>query len=799
MSYVASGLASLGVVPTQETLVLERFFDASGGMQLVLHAPFGSRINRAWALALRKRFCRQFNFELQAAATEDALLLSLGPQHSFPLADVFRYLHSASVRDILVQAFLDAPVFQTRWRWNATISLAVPRSRGGKKVPPQLQRMQADDLMAAVFPDAAACLENIPGDREVPDHPLVNQTVRDCLEEAMDLAGLEAVLDRIHRGELRCVARDTPEPSAFAHDILNARPYAFLDDAPLEERRTQAVQTRRATEQSGREIGALDAAAIERVRDEERPDPRDADELHDVLLTVGFLSSTHDALTGMAGQLAAAGRATLARLSPSVSIWIAAERLPELLAIHPHAALAPRITAPPSRTSRVWTREQAIVELLRGALSISGPVTAGVLAASLDILPADAEAALLALESDGAVLRGTFTTSGRDIEWCDRRLLARIHRYTLNRLRAEIAPATPAEFMRFLFAWQHAASASKLSGVEGLRAVLGQLDGLELPARAWEAHVLPARVDRYDPAMLDMLCFAGEIGWARLSTGPAQVVGATPIALFRREHEDAWFGLRGGSEERREGRPELSATGSLVVEALRARGASFANQLASACALASDALRNAIGELVSAGMAASDGFSGLRALIGPLQGDTAGRWSLLRSSHEETSRSAAVETLAWTLLRRYGVVFRRVVGRDTAGVPWRELARVYRRLEDRGEIRGGRFVSGMSGEQFALPDAVERLREMRRSGPDDELIAISGADPLNMTGIITPGERLRASASTRIVYRNGVAIAAMEGDFLRTLADVEPDVASRAAAAAAGRTVPVLKGYVGRI
>ena len=254
----------------------------------MLHAPFGSRVNKAWALALRKRFCRQFNFELQAAATEDALLLSLGPQHSFPLADVFRYLHPESVRDILVQAFLDAPVFQTRWRWNATISLAVPRNRGGRKVPPQLQRMQADDLMAAVFPDAAACLENIPGDRQLPDHPLVNQTVRDCLEEAMDLAQLQDVLARIHRGEVTCVSRDTPEPSVFSHDIINARPYAFVDDAPLEERRTQAVQTRRAGA-TGHDIGALDRSAIDRVRDEVRPDPRDPDELHDVLLTSGFL------------------------------------------------------------------------------------------------------------------------------------------------------------------------------------------------------------------------------------------------------------------------------------------------------------------------------------------------------------------------------------------------------------------------------------------------------------------------------------------------------------------------------
>src|SRR5262249_6024025 len=238
---------TLGVLPTQDTLVLERFFDESGGMQLVLHAPFGSRVNRAWGLALRKRFCRQFNFELQAAATEDALLLSLGPQHSFPLADVFRSLHPASAKDAVVRALLAAPVFQTRWRWNTTISRAVQRNRGGRKVPPQIQRMLADDLMAAVFPDAAACLENIPGDREIPDHPLVNQTVRDCLEEAMDFPALARVLERIHLGEIRCVARDTPEPSALAHDILNARPYAFLDDAPLEERRTQAVYTRRAT------------------------------------------------------------------------------------------------------------------------------------------------------------------------------------------------------------------------------------------------------------------------------------------------------------------------------------------------------------------------------------------------------------------------------------------------------------------------------------------------------------------------------------------------------------------------
>src|SRR6185436_6361112 len=296
VGYLAEARRALGTLPTQDIIVAERFFDESGGMQLVIHSPFGSRINRAWGLALRKRFCRQFNFELQAAATEDGLLLSLGPQHSFPLENVFRFLHPDTVRDILVQALLDAPMFGTRWRWNTTIALAIPRNRGGRKVPPQLQRMEADDLLAAAFPDAAACLENIPGDREVPNHPLVRQTIDDCVHEAMDLDGLITVLRRIDAGEIRCVARDLPEPSPLAHEILNARPYAFLDDAPLEERRTQAVYARRSLEpRSAEDLGALDSAAIERVRDEAWPEVEHADELHDALQVSGFLTAREGA------------------------------------------------------------------------------------------------------------------------------------------------------------------------------------------------------------------------------------------------------------------------------------------------------------------------------------------------------------------------------------------------------------------------------------------------------------------------------------------------------------------------
>jgi ATP-dependent Lhr-like helicase len=727
-SYLEESIRSLGVMPTQDTIVAERFFDESGGMQLIIHAPFGSRINRAWGLALRKRFCRQFNFELQAAATEDAVLLSLGPQHSFPLADVFRYLHPATARDILVQAFLDAPVFQTRWRWNTTISLAIPRNRNGKKVPPPLQRAMADDLMAAVFPDAAACQENIRGDRQLPDHPLVNQTVRDCLEEAMDFDGLARVLERIHRGEIECVARDTVEPSPLAHDIINARPFQFLDDAPLEERRTQAVYTGRS--------GILDDSAIDRVREEARPDPRDADELHDALLTSGFLVDG-EFPREMMEELIAARRAGAAG-----DLWITAERLPELLAIHPQPV---NFSAPQSR-EREWTREAAIVELIRGRLSIVGPTTIAELAASLRISESESESALLTLESEGVVLR----TGGN---WCDRRLLARIHRYTLNRLRSEIEPVAASDFTRFLFAWQHVSQ--KLSGVDGLRAVVTQLEGYEVPANAWERYILPARIDRYDPATLDTLCLTGEVGWSKLTTG---------IGIFPRDHAGAWPPSGGQTI--------LSVQAQEILDTLRAKGASFLKR------------DEAVEELIDAGLITSDGFLG-----------RSGRWSLCGG---QAISPVQIELQAWALLRRYGVIFRRLLTREPNIPPWRDLTRVYRRLEARGEIRGGRFVTGMSGEQFALPEAVDRLREMRREGPDGHLMVISAADPLNLTGILDAGERVRATPTNRIAYRDGVALSVMEGDFLRPLVNVDAAIAVDAATALAGRRVPVASGFVGR-
>jgi ATP-dependent Lhr-like helicase len=825
VAYLAEAHRMLGALPTQETIVTERFFDEAGGMQLVIHSPFGSRLNRAWGLALRKRFCRQFNFELQAAATDEALLLSLGPQHSFPLEDVFRFLQPHSVEGILIQALLDAPMFGTRWRWNANISLAVPRSRGGTRIPPPLQRMMAEDLLAAVFPDAAACLENIAGDREIPDHPLARQTISDCLHEAMDIDRLTEVLGRIQRGEVRLIARDLPEPSPLAHEILNAKPYAFLDDAPLEERRTQAVLTRRALDPtSAADLGALDASAIERVRDEAWPDPRDADEMHDALLMAGFLlhSEIGERGTGngerangegagppcgsMLSELEEKGRARRVRVNEiGLGFWVATERLGEILSIHPGSDPTDR----PSRPScpSCPPREEAILELLRGRLEILGPTTASALAASLAVPEGDVDVALAGLEQQGVILRGTFTPGSPQLEWCERRLLARIHRYTLNRLRAEIAPVSAAEYMRFLFTWQRVDPDARVRGLEGLAAVIALLDGYEAAAAAWESEILPARCDEYDPMLLDHLCLTGRVAWGRLSwggrtggraSGPGEPSGvsqgslsrpirSSPVALLQRANAMHWLRLG----ERVEA-PALSTYAREALDVLKRHGASFFSDLAQGSGLLATQVEHGLAELATSGLVTSDSFAGLRALLTPsnrrgLAGgrfgrhrghvagvESAGRWSLLRApAPGEEGDEPALEAFAWACLRRYGVVFRRVLARESLVVPWRRLALIYRRLEARGEIRGGRFVSGMSGEQFALPEAVGQLRAIRRDPHRGQLLSISAADPLNLVGIVTPGERVAAVRKNRILFEDGVPLATLEGGVIRPLAPYE--------------------------
>ncbi|PWU10809.1 MAG: ATP-dependent DNA helicase, partial [Verrucomicrobia bacterium] len=661
--YFAATEKALGALPSQQTLIIERFFDESGGMQLVLHSPFGIRVNRAWGLALRKRFCRSFNFELQAAATDDAIVLSLGTQHSFPLEEVFRYLNSRTVRDLLIQALLDAPMFPVRWRWNATRALALPRQRGGHRIAAPLQRMEAENLLASIFPDQLACPENLVGDREVPEHPLVRQTIEDCLSEAMDIDGLIEVLKKIESGEVKCLARDLPEPSPMAHEILNAKPYAFLDNAPLEERRTQAVYTRRASESSADAgLGVLDGTAIEKVCAEAWPRGMNPDEMHEALLLAGALTQEEtqrvspEAASWLSA-LAAERRAGL--LIGPRQFWIAAERLPMLRAVYSEARIEPVLEPPASAIGQPWEHEQALRELVRGRMEISGPLSAADLVELFQVPPVEIEVALLGLEKEGFVLRGNFRgapnsvsartgQSAQLLEWCDRRLLARIHRLTLNRLRAEIQPVTLAEFQRYLLAWQRVAVEDRAQGPEGVLAVLEALDGYECAAAAWEPEVLALRVKEYDPRWLDQLCFTGRIGWGRL--GPPQngrlagPIRSSPVSLFLRENLGHWLALATSPPEH-ESSPETAR----VMDMFQHRGALFFHELIQEKGALPSRVEQALAELAAQGWVTSDSFEGLRALLLPQEKRTpfvdatrrrrhksvtsvefAGRWSLLR-------------------------------------------------------------------------------------------------------------------------------------------------------------------------
>jgi ATP-dependent Lhr-like helicase len=802
LEYLASGHAALSCLPTQDTIVFERFFDEVGGMQLVIHSPYGSRLNRAWGLALRKRFCRKFNFELQAAATEDNIVLSLTTAHSFELAEVARYLNSATIKPLLIQALLDAPMFVTRWRWVIGVALALPRFRGGKKVAPQLARMGAEDLIGAVFPDQIACAENLPGEREIPDHPLVRQTIADCLNEAMDLAGLERLLTRIESGDIRIVARDLTEPSPLALEVLSARPYAYLDDAPLEERRTQAVMSRRwLSPETAADLGRLDPEAIVRVRGEAWPEAANADELHDALVWLGFLSMDEArAGPGWSDWLSDLARENrVARLhAPAATVWIAAERLPQFMALWPAARLEPAIAAPAVGAN--CAREEALVEIVRGRLEGLGPVTREALAASLGLAENEIAAALAALEAEGFAMRGRFTLGPAGEEWCERRLLARIHGYTVKRLRAEIEPVAARDFLRFLLTWQRVAPDARMQGPGAIDTVVAQLEGFEAPAAAWESEILPARLADYAPRWLDDRCLAGQVAWLRLrprsgragngSESRATPVRTTPITLVARRHAAYWTSLSPPADD-----VQPSVRAQAVADYIRQHGASFFEELVEGTGLLRTQVEEALAELVALGVVSSDSFGGLRALLvpsgerRPLAGgrrrrrtakfgmEAAGRWALARRPRPATSLAQAgfehTEHVARTLLLRYGVVFWRLIEREAAWLPpWRDLLRVYRRLESRGEIRGGRFVAGFSGEQFALPDAVGMLREVRRQPAAGTLISLSGADPLNLVGILTPGPRLPALTGNRLLYRDGLPIALLaagEVQFLETL------------------------------
>jgi len=799
VEYLSRARSALGALPTQRRLIMERFFDESGGTQLVIHSPYGSRINRAWGLALRKRFCRTFNFELQAAATEDAIILSLSTSHSFALDEVWRYLHSASAEQVLIQALLDAPLFGVRWRWIATTALALPRMAGGRKVAPQLQRMKSEDLLATVFPDQVACLENIVGEREIPDHPLVRQTLDDCLHEAMDSEGWLALLRRMESGEVELLTRDLPAPSPLAMEILGARPYAFLDDAPLEERRTQAVLARRWSDpESTDDLGALDPEAIAAVGAEAWPEARNSDELHEALTALGCIAEAEAAgqphwLQWLA-ELARAGRATRLQVAHDRALWTPLERLAWLRSIYPQAACEPCLPLP-AGYDQLLDEEEALVELIRARLSGFAPLPVPLIARPL-ALPASAVAlALTRLEAQGYVLRGRFGPGASEDEWCERHLLARIHRYTVKRLRRDIEPVELADCMRFLADWQHLSAGTRMQGREALGTLVEQLEGFQAAATAWESDLLPARLKDYGSTWLDELCRSGRIVWTRLSGrlkasgGP---VRGTPIVLLPRRQLGAWHALASDAPA-----PELSSRAQRVFDCLQTHGALFFDELQHDAHLLRSELEDALGELVAVGLVNADSFAGLRALLTPASKRSrtarrtrggafiggmadAGRWALVRKpvagdvAGHAVLPIEALEHIARVLLRRYGVVFWRLLAREADWLPpWRELLRVYHRLEARGEIRGGRFVAGVAGEQFALPEALALLREVRKRPLAGELLAVSAVDPLNQLGTLLPGSKVPALPGNRILYRDGVPLAALVAGKPQWLLDLD--------------------------
>jgi len=895
IQYTIEGRAVLGDVPTQTTIIAERFFDEGGGMQLIIHAPFGGRINKAWGLALRKRFCRGFNFELQAAATDNGLNIALAEQHSFPLADVFQFLHSETMPPILEQAALASPIFQTRWRWDATRALALLRFQGGKKVPPQIQRIRSDDLLASVFPDVAACFENIEGDIKIPDHPLVHEVMKDVLTEALDIEGLAEVLRGIEQGTIRCLAVDTPVPSQFSHEILNANPYAYLDDAPLEERRARAVEMRRVLPASVlEEVGALDPAAIAQVQQEAWPDVRDADELHDVLHTLVLVPASSQ-LSALSSQQESRSTAPWARFFERLQLenravvaeaagkqyWIAAEReewfqtmrpavahvetglgarvVTGFSPVNPEPSSAPQEAAPTQVSAPSF--DEALLTTVQGWIAHLGPTTASEIGELLALPASDIEKSLLRIEASGAILRGKFrnephaplpvdfgkgtsstravtaanstaafsrwgnaasendslrnlltagertpdtsspggttqarqTASPPETEWCERRLLARIHRLTVATLRKQIAPVTASQFMQWLLRWQHIAPGTQVRGEHGTLEVIRQLQGFEIPASSWERFVLARRISDYDPAHLDQLCLTGAVGWGRLSPHPATLEATTtgengrvirrrviptrvaPIAFFVREDADWMRAHHPGAED--SATSFLSPVAQSVLELLKQRGALFFPDMVRATGRLKAEIETGLWELVAAGLVTADGFENLRALVTPpltnrkTQSGSAsgkgivaarrprhapGRWSLLHT--EGADRDRSVESCCWMLLRRYGVVFRDLLARETNLPRWRELQIGYRRLEDRGEVRGGRFVDGFQGEQFALPVAVESLRAQRKLPPhaNAERIVIAAADPLNLVGIVVPGERIPAISGKSLTFRDGL-------------------------------------------
>ncbi len=791
VTYLGIAKINLSNLPTLNRIIIERFFDEAGDMHMVIHSLFGSRFNKAWGLALRKRFCRKFNFELQAAANENSIILSLGATHSFPLQEVFHYLNPKTVRDVLIQAMFDAPLFEVRWRWNASIALAVVRRMAGKRVPAQFQRTQSEDLIAHVFPDQLACLENIAGDREIPEHPLVNQTIHDCLYDAMDIEKLEEILELIYQDKIEMISMDVTEPSPLAQEILVAQPYAFLDNVPIEERRVNAVMKRRWVEvEDAKNLGQLDTAAINKVKEEAWPQVENPDELYEALALGGFLTlhevknkEGSEAWFSFLNELMNENRATILKTQKDgVLLCIAIERLPEFKKIYPNATIEPEIEVPERIKKSIKIPKNPLVEIIRGRLEILGPVTVRSIAASMGLSRNEILQALLALENEGFVFRGKYSRGLPEDEWCERRLLARINRYTIETLRKSIEPVSKADFMRFLFRWQHVMPEEESNRQNLLPVILEQLAGFDAQAVSWEGDILPTRLGEYNYMWLDLLCMSGSYIWGRFnymnnSKSNEKInspIRTTPITFIERQNLDTFI----NQSEKNNSGGKFSSYANLVLQELDKNGALFFDQIRFNTKLLDTQVENALCELISHGVITSDSFTGLRALLIPdkylnekrrskkmlFSLQQAGRWWKINPEQEQQdNHEETIERIAMMLLKRYGIVFRKLAEKEKLLPHWRDLLRFYRRMEARGEIRGGRFIDGFWGEQFALPEAVARLRSIRNEEKDGKFVVISASDPLNLTGVITPGKRIPSIYSNRIMYCNGVPVAVKEG------------------------------------
>ncbi len=859
VEYLQAGMNALGVMPTRETIVMERFFDEVGDMHVVIHSPYGSRLNRGWGLALRKRFCKSFNFELQAAANEDSIVISLGSVHSFPLDEVFRYLKTSTVRETLIQAMLDAPMFEVRWRWNATRSLAIQRNRNGKRVPPQFQRMDAEDLVAHVFPDQIACQENITGKRDVPEHPLVNQTVHDCLTEAMDIDELESLIDDIENDRLSLIAKDLREPSPFAQEIINARPYAFLDDAPFEERRTNAIRNRSwADPAEAKDFSQLDPEAIRRVCEEAWPFISNEEELHDALLTANYFTDSElsaQDVEPLVNKLLDAGR--IARIKRDANtLWCATENLPRFRALFGSAA--EEVQLPEFLAQQSWQAEDACREMVRGRLECLGPITTQRLADELGIECPSIERAMITLEVEGFAFQGNFTpvnsladsAASETVEWCERRLLQRIHRYTIDLHRKAIKPVSLETYTEFLMD-QHQLQPIRqeesddkpaMDGQTQMENCLNMLDGYSAPAVSWESDIYPARIENYDPNWLDVLCISGRAVWGRYllpafqsrlkgskrNSGP---VKSTPVALMRRSNLDIWQALAAAQSEKDE-LPESSGIAKRIETDLQSHGASFFDQIQQRTGLLRTQLEDGLAELVSLGRITSDSFTGLRALLTPNKNkprppsaqrrrrgrkamfgvEDAGRWSLLntfqqRAEDEPSKRHWDVldedqlERLISIYLQRWGVLFRGILDREPLAPPWRVMLTALRKLELRGSLRGGRFISGVGGEQFAFPETVDALRKFKRSSENNtsaSYYSLAATDPLNLINLILPGRKLPRLSRNRVLYRGGIPIAMLESGQVHFLKETDAEQQWQQQQMLSRKVFPArLKSYLG--